>query len=97
MKHVIACIVLLGAALGPSGVLAKDLTIKLSVPGMKCAACPYIVQEAIASVSGVKAVSATIVDKTATVTYDDAATGPDAILNATAGIGYEASIVGGAS
>ena len=47
-----------------------------------------MVEIAISDVEGVNAVEATLEDRTATVTFDDAETSVDAIREATASIGY---------
>lgn len=93
MKHIIA-----GAMLGsvllfsPAG-MAAEKTIKLSVPGMNCASCPYMVKQAISRVDGIKTVTATMEDRSATVTYDDAVTTIADIQKATAEIGYPSTVV----
>ena len=72
---------------------AADKTIKLSVPGMNCASCPYIVKSAISEVTGVKKVEARLQDTSATVTFDDAVTSTKAITQATANIGYPSKLM----
>ena len=73
--------------------VAGEQTVKLSVPGMNCASCPVIVKMSISAVEGVTAVDTVLDDRTATVTFDDAITSVEAIRQATAGIGYEASVI----
>ena len=73
--------------------LAGEQTVKLSVPGMNCASCPIIVKMSISAVEGVTAVDTVLDDRTATVTFDDAVTSVEAIRQATAGIGYKASVI----
>ena len=72
--------------------LAAEKTIKLSVPGMTCASCPYIVKAAISEVAGILAVEAMMEDRSATVTYDDAIASLDNITQATANVGYPSSL-----
>ena len=72
---------------------ATDKIIKLSVPGMSCASCPYIVKQAVSAVEGVVAVNATIEDRSATVTFDDSKTNIGLITAATADIGYPSTLV----
>jgi len=67
---------------------AAEQTVKLSVPGMSCVSCPYIVKTAISAVNGVSAVSATMEDLSATVTFDDELTDLEEIQQATANVGY---------
>ena len=71
--------------------IAAEQTLKLSVPDMTCASCPYMVKQAISAVDGIKAVEATMEDRSATVTYDDTVTSIEAIQQATANIGYPSS------
>ena len=72
---------------------AGEQTVKLSVPGMNCASCPFMVEVVISDVEGVKTVETTLKDRTATVTFDDAETSVDAIRAATAGIGYASTLI----
>ena len=72
---------------------AGEQAVKLSVPGMFCASCPYVVQAAIGKVEGVKAVTADVDSRTANVIFDDAVATVDAILAATSNAGYPASVI----
>jgi mercuric ion binding protein len=69
---------------------AVQQTVILTVENMSCAACPYIVRKAMASVAGVTAYA----NKTAMVTFDDAKTSLDAVTQASANDGYPAKPVG---
>jgi mercuric ion binding protein len=60
---------------------------------MSCASCPYLVEQAVTAVEGVKSVKATMEDRSAAVTYDDAMTTVDVIRGATAAIGYDSTVV----
>lgn len=71
---------------------AAEQTIKLSVPDITCVSCPYMVKQAISAVEGVKAVEATMEDRSATVTFEDTLTSIEAIQQATANIGYPSSL-----
>lgn len=71
---------------------ATEQTIKLSVPGMTCASCPYMVTGAISELDGIKAVESTMKDRSATVTFDDALTNAEEIKQATANIGYPSTL-----
>ena len=73
--------------------LAAEKTVKLSVPGMYCASCPFIVKSSISAVDGVLSVETILEDRTATVTFDDAITSLEAITTATANVGYESSLL----
>ncbi len=72
---------------------AAEKMIRLSVPGMTCASCPYIVKAAISEVDGIKSVEATMKDRSATVVFDDAVTSLDEITQATANVGYPSSLI----
>ena len=92
MRHVIAALSVV-TALSSFSAFAGEQTVKLSVPGMNCASCPYMVEQAVTAVEGVKSVAATMDDRSATVTYDDAVTTVDAIRGATAAIGYDSTVI----
>jgi mercuric ion binding protein len=81
------------AALAPATAIAAEQTVRLSVPGMTCASCPYIVKQAIASVDGIRSVTATMDDLSTTVTFEDTLTSVAAIRQATADIGYPSSLI----
>jgi len=78
--------------ISPATVFAADQTIKLSVSGMNCVSCPYMVKQAIFMVDGIKTVEATMIDRSATVVFDDAITNVDEIRQATANIGYPSTL-----
>ncbi len=92
MRHVIVALSVV-TALSSFSAFAGEQTVKLSVPGMNCAACPFMVEQAVTAVEGVKSVEATMDDRSATVIYDDAVTTVDAIRGATAAIGYDSTVV----
>jgi len=73
--------------------LAEELTVSLSVPGMTCASCPYVVQSAINGVEGVRTVAADADTRTAQVVFEDAVTSVDSILAAAKNAGYPASVI----
>jgi periplasmic mercuric ion binding protein len=79
------------------GAVAGEKTVTLSVPGMYCSACPYIVKQSLAKVGGVGQVSASFETKTATVTYDDQRTTLAALIAATTQAGYPSHEVASAS
>ncbi len=91
MKKLILSLVFAMLTTASSVAIAAEQTIKLSVPDMTCASCPYMVKQAISAVDGIKAVEATMEDRSATVTYDDTVTSIEAIQQATANIGYPSS------
>jgi periplasmic mercuric ion binding protein len=93
MKKLFAAMMVAAAAVSSTTVLAAEQTIKLSVPGMYCESCPYIIKKAISAVKGVKLVEATLEDRTATVTFDDTVASIKAITQATMDVGYESSVI----
>ena len=62
----------------------------LAVENMDCAACPYIVREAMAAVPGVGRVEVSLERKAAVVTFDDARTTVEAVAAASADAGFPA-------
>ena len=93
MKHLFLNTGFVAAMLMSPTALAGEQTIKLSIPGMNCASCPYIVETSISAVDGVKTVEAVLDDRTATVVFDDAIASVEAITEATAGVGYDSSVL----
>ena len=93
MKNLITALCIAAPLLASPLALAAEKTIKLSVPGMTCASCPYIVKESISMVDGIKTVEATMDDRSATVTYDDTITSIAEITEATANVGYPSSLI----
>ena len=88
MKHALAALILGGFVLGAGAASAAQKTVTLSVPGMYCAACPYIVKESLAKIGGVGQVKTSLEKRTAIVTYDDQKTNIATLTAATAGAGY---------
>jgi mercuric ion binding protein len=72
---------------------AADKTITLSVPDMNCPSCPYMVEQSISFVDGVKSATAELKNRTCSVTFNDAVASVDDILGATANIGYKSSLI----
>lgn len=93
MKQLFAAMIIAATAMPSTMVLAAEQTVKLSVPGMTCASCPYIVKQAISAIKGVKSVEATLEDRSATVTFEDTVASIDAITQATKNAGYESSVI----
>ncbi len=93
MKKILNFTMLAMIISAPSIAFAGEQTIKLSVPDMSCASCPYMVKQAISMVDGIKIVEATMEDRSATVTFDDALTNVDEIREATASIGYRSTVI----
>ena len=83
----------LAAALSvPHLSLAAQKTVVLSVPSMYCAMCPIAVRTALEKVPGVESVKATYEPKEAVVTFDDAKTNVEKLLEAAKNAGYPASV-----
>lgn len=93
MKKLIPSLAFAVLTSASSMAVAAEQTIKLSVPGMTCVSCPYMVKQAISAVDGIKAVEATMEDRSATVTFEDTLTSIKAIQQATADIGYRSSVI----
>lgn len=87
----------LAATVFASPLWAAVQTVNLSVPGMHCASCPYIVQGAIQELPGIESVETDLETRTAVVIYDDTLTTIDDITFATMNAGYESSVIQGDS
>ena len=89
MKYVIAIMFLF-----MSGALfADEQSIVLSVPGMKCPACPITVMVAIKRVKGVKSVNVSLENKRAEVSYDDQITNISKLQVATKNAGFPSQVI----
>ncbi len=71
---------------------AATKTVTLSVPGMTCAACPFTVKAALSKVAGVSKTEVQFEKREAKVTFDDAKTSAQALMNATGNAGYPSSV-----
>jgi periplasmic mercuric ion binding protein len=67
---------------------AELQTVRLSVPGMTCPACPITVKKALSRVPGVNAVTVNFEKRQATVEFDDIRTNVVALVRATGDAGY---------
>lgn len=90
MKNTFCAVALIASVMTASAAFAAERTITLAVDNMTCASCPYIVKNSMASVPGVTKVAVSFETKTATVTFDDAKTNPNAIAAASMNAGYPA-------
>ncbi len=97
MKRMLSALLFAGSFLSATTAYAAEQTVKLSVPGMNCASCPYMIKRVISAVDGVKTVTATLDDRSAIVTFDDAITNVGAITEATARIGYPSNLIAAAT
>jgi Cu+-exporting ATPase len=68
--------------------------IVIPVSGMHCAACSARVQKALGRTAGVNEAAVNLMTTDATVTYDPAATNPDALVAAIRSTGYGAEVPG---
>ena len=67
-------------------------TVTLAVPDMSCSTCPIQVKKALSRVPGVLEASASLEKKEAVVTYDETKTSVDALMKATADIGFPSTV-----
>ena len=88
MKPVLAVAAFAVTLLAAGATLAAERTVTLAVNDMTCAACPYIVKQVLAGVSGVRAVDVSFEEKMAVVTFDDGRTNVAALTAATANVGF---------
>jgi mercuric ion binding protein len=93
IKKIIITALCISTLLISSVTFAEEQTVTLSVPGMYCPSCPYIIKYAISDVDGVKEVTATSEDRTATVIFDNMVTSIEMIQQATADVGYPSSVL----
>lgn len=93
MRKIIASIAL---ALASSAALAAVQTVTLSVPGMNCPVCPITVKKALEKVDGVKKANVSLEQREAKITFDDAITTPDKLMQATTDAGYPSTLKGAA-
>jgi mercuric ion binding protein len=71
---------------------AATQTVKLSVPGMTCAACPFTVKKALSKVEGVSKTDVTFEKREAVVTFDDSKTSVQKLMWATEEAGYLSTV-----
>lgn len=86
MKKLLPTVALIAAFTAP--VWAAPQTVTLSVPGMTCAACPLTVKLALSKVPGVSKADVSFEKLQAVVSFDDAKTNVQALIQATADAGY---------
>jgi len=92
MKLKLPALALIGL-LSAAPLFAAEQTITVSVPGMTCASCPFIVEAAMGEVDGVISVAADSDSRTALVTFDDDITTFEEIADASALAGYDAFLI----
>ncbi|MBT3306262.1 MAG: mercuric transport protein periplasmic component [Alphaproteobacteria bacterium] len=74
------------------GAMAKESSVTLSVKGMTCASCPYIVKKSLSSVKGVKTVKVSLEERKAWVVFDDAQANTDQLTAATGAMGFPSAV-----
>ena len=90
MKKLITLLAL-SAALSPPAWAATQ-TVTLSVSGMTCATCPITVKKALNKIEGVENIEVNVEKKEALVTFDDAKTTVEVLLEATKKAGYPSTV-----
>ena len=90
MKKLITVLALSAALSAPAW--AATQTVTLSVTGMTCAACPVTIKKALNKVEGVENIEVNLEKKEALVTFDDAKTTVEALLEATKNAGYPSTV-----
>lgn len=89
MKKLLAGLVFTIAAFSA---FAAPQTVRLSVSGMTCAACPITVKKALSRVEGVSKTEVSYEKREAVVTFDDTKTSIQKLTKASADAGYPASV-----
>ncbi|SMX45847.1 heavy-metal-associated domain-containing protein [Maliponia aquimaris] len=74
--------------------VAAEQTVTFTIDNMTCALCPVTVKRAMEGVGGVRSVEIDFEARTATVVFDPATTGAEAIAAASASAGYPARVAG---
>ena len=90
MKKLITVLALSAALSAPAW--AATQTVTLSVTGMTCATCPITIKKALNKVEGVENIEVNLEKKEALVTFDDARTTVEALLEATKNAGYPSTV-----
>ncbi|WP_431193975.1 mercury resistance system periplasmic binding protein MerP [Denitromonas iodatirespirans] len=71
---------------------AATRTVTLSVVGMSCAACPITVKKSLSRVEGVSKIEVIFDRREARVTFDDAKTSVQKLIQATTDAGYPSDL-----
>jgi mercuric ion binding protein len=90
MKKLITLLALSAALSVPAW--AATQTVTLSVTGMTCASCPITIKKALNKVDGVETIEVNLEKKEALVTFDDAKTTVEALVEATTNAGYPSTV-----
>ncbi len=89
MKHVFAIPLFFAAGIAQ----AEERSVLLSIPGMKCPACPITIMVAMKRVDGVRSVDVDFEQKSATVLFDDQLTSIDRIQEAAKNVGFDSAVL----
>ncbi|MEH2595013.1 mercuric ion binding protein [Bradyrhizobium sp. AZCC 1577] len=92
MNKTLSALAMIASLMTAPAAFAGERTVIFAVDNMTCASCPYIVKTSMTAVPGVAKVAVSFQAKTATVTFDDAKTNPDAIAAASVNAGYPAHL-----
>ena len=88
MKRILSALAIATALWAAGTAMAAEKSVTLAVDNMYCSACPHIVKQSLAKITGVGEVAVSYEKKTATVTYDDQQTTLAALTAATTQAGY---------
>ena len=91
-RALLAAFAFAATAAAPQLSLAGEKTVVLEVPKMYCAACPITVRKALEKLPGVEKVKATYEPKEAVVTFDDAKTSVERLMEATKQAGFPSNV-----
>ncbi len=72
--------------------VAKERAVTLTVSGMTCPSCPYMVKKSLARVKGVVSVKVSLDEGKAWVVFDDAKASPAQLTAATENIGFPSKV-----
>lgn len=93
MNKLLASLVLGAVIAAPAW--AAQQTVTLSVPGMTCVTCPIIVKRALSKVDGVTETEVSFEKREAIVTFDNAKTNVQVLIEATKNAGFPSTLVKG--
>ena len=92
MKSLCVAAITCLALLGVPPAVAGEQTVKLSVSGMWCVGCAYMVKQTLSDVEGVQTVEMSARKKVAVVTFEDTKTDVATLMTATAGAGFPSKV-----
>jgi len=92
MKTFVAVVIATALFMLAGVTAAATKTVTLAVKNMTCAICPITVKKALNGVAGVSRTEVSYERKEALVTFDDAKTNVEALIEATTNAGYPASV-----